>query len=296
MSSASVNPTPTNVRTYGDLVVSIESGKPWPGVYRGSKYTLRGNGTGTSLLLNHRRVELEGEMPDGLIETLRSIGKSDGTGHGSIRVTANRDVLTKIHADNYPNIDEALVDEGWIPVYVGKLSGSIEFPAVDNDPDEGMLDPPCVWEGLPFKHGESWTMPVSGGPEWRIKLSQSFQFPSSHDHTDLTRTFRSFRPNGGRFRINEHGHVWAELPNSEVQNSSQLADKIEAWFEDANDRGRNQLLQLLHRRLEATGGGDPSQGRFPIYLGHISEYDRGDVPTPVITDEAYYVAEAADDR
>jgi len=296
MSTNSVNRTPTNVRTVGDLVVSIESGKPWPGVYRGSKYTLRRNGSDVGLYLNHRLVELEGSVPDGLVETLQDIGKSDGTGHGSIRVTANRDVLTKIHADNYPNVDEALVDEGWIPVYVGKLSGAIKFSNVDNDPDDGTLDPPCVWEGLPFKHGECWTMPVSGGPEWRIKLAQAFQFPSIHDHTDLTRTFRSFRPNGGRFRVNEHGHVWVELPNSEVQKSGQLADKIDAWFDDARDNGRNQLLQLIHRRLEATGSGDPKKGLLPIYIGHISEYDRGDVPTPVVTDKAYYVAEAADDR
>jgi len=296
MSRASVNRTPTNVRTYGDLVVSIESGQPWPGVYRGSKYTLRQNGSEVSIYLNHRRLELQGSMPVGLVEALRDIGKSDGTGRGSIRITANRDVLTKIHAANYPNVDEALVDEGWIPVYVGKLSGAIEFPNVDNDPDDGTLNPPCVWEGLPFKHGERWTMPVSGGPEWRIKLAQAFQFPSTHDHTDLTRTFRSFRPNGGRFHINEHGHIWMELPNDDVQNSNQLADKIEAWVDDARDRGRNQLLQLIHRRLEATGNGDPKKGQFPIYLGHISKYDRGDIPTPIVIDEAYYVAEAADDR
>jgi hypothetical protein len=296
MSRASVNRTPTNVRTYGDLVVSIESGQPWPGVYRGSKYTLRQNGSEVGIYLNYRRLELQGSMPVGLVEALRDIGKSDGTGRGSIRITANRDVLTKIHAANYPNVDEALVDEGWIPVYVGKLSGAIELPNVDNDPDDGTLNPPCVWEGLPFKHGERWTMPVSGGPEWRIKLAQAFQFPSTHDHTDLTRTFRSFRPNGGRFRINEHGHIWMELPNDDVQNSNQLADKIEAWVDDARDRGRNQLLQLIHRRLEATGNGDPKKGQFPIYLGHISKYDRGDIPTPIVTDEAYYVAEAADDR
>jgi len=110
-----------------------------------------------------------------------------------------------------------------------------DFPGVENDPDEGTLDPPCVWEGLPFRHGERWSMPVTGGPEWRIKMTQSFQFPSTYDHTGLARTYRSFRPNGGRFRINEHGHVWMELPNERVQRSEQLTEKLEAWYADAND-------------------------------------------------------------
>jgi hypothetical protein len=296
MSDAQLNRNPTTVSPDEDLVVSIESGKPWPGVYRGSKYSLRRDGGGVSLYLSHRRIELEGAVPDGLLDALLAVGKSDGAGLGSVRVTANRDVLTKVQADNYPAVDEALVDEGWIPVYVGKLSGVIAFPNVENNPAAGALDPPCVWEGLPFNHGESWTMPARGGPEWRIKLSQSYKFPSANDHTDLTRTFRSFRPSGGRFRINEHGHIWIELPNQKVQKSAQLADKVESWYETAKDRGRNQILQLIHRRLEATGGGDPSSGRLPIYLGHISDYDSGEVPTPTINDRSYYVAEAGVNR
>jgi len=295
MGHPNINRTPTTVSPDGDLVVSIESGKPWPGVYRGSKYSLRRNGSGVDLYLSHRRLELEGTLPDGLMAALRDTGKSDGTGLGSIRVSANRDVLTKVQADNYPAVDETLVDRGWIPVYIGKLSGSIDFPNVENDPDEGTLDPPCVWEGLPFNHGERWSIPASGGPEWRIKLSQVYRFPSSNDHPDLTRTFRSFRPSGGRFRVNEHGHLWLELPNKKIQNSAQLANTIETWYEDANDRGRNQLLQLIHRRLEATGNGDPNEGLFPIYVGHISDYDSGELPTPIINDKTYYVAEAEED-
>lgn len=293
--SARINRTPSTVRSYGDLVVSIESGKPWPGVYRGSKYSLRGNGSDVGLYLNHPRMQLQGKLPDGLLEALRDIGKSGGTGRGSVKITANRDVLTKVHSDNYPRVDEALVDDGWIPVYVGKLSGAIEFPFIDNDPDEGTLDPPCVWEGLPFKHGERWTIPVEGEPEWRVKKPESFRFQSAYDHSNLARTYRSFRESGGIFRVNEHGHVWMELPNENVQQSALLADKIETWYDDARQEGRNQLLQMIHRRLEATGDGNPRNGLFPIYLGHTSEFDRGDIPTPVVNDERYFQAEATKD-
>lgn len=296
MTRAKINRTPTTVRAYGDLTVSIESGQPWPSAYRGSKYTIRGNESDAGLYLNHALLELEGTLPEGLVETLRELGKSDGLGFGTVRVTANRDVLTKIKAEHYQHVEEAFVDEGWIPVYVGKLSGEIEFPHVNNNPDPGTLDPPCVWEGLPFRHGDRWTVPVSGGPEWRIKLQQSFQFPSQFDHTDLTRTYRSFRSSGGRFRINEHGHVWIELPNSQIDRSSQVSDKVDQWYQDAKEHGRNQLLQLIHRRLESTGNGDPKDGLLPIYIGHISDYDQGDIPTPIINDKAYYVCEGQTDR
>ena len=310
MSTTRINRTPTTVRAYGDVTVTIESGQPWPGVYRGSKYTIRGNGHGhgsgsgsgsgsrrdVGLYLNHALVELEGTLPDGLVEALSELGKADGIGLGTVRVTANREVLTKIRANHYSNVEEAFVNEGWIPVYIGKLSGEIEFRHVDNNPDRSKLDPPCVWEGLPFRHGERWTVPVSGGPEWRIKLQQSFQFPSPFDHTDLTRTFRAFRSSGGRFRVNEHGHVWIELPNRDVQQYAQISDKVDQWYQEARERGRNQLLQLIHRRLEATGKGNPKDGLFPIYIGHISEYDQGDIPTPIINDETYYVCEGQSDR
>ena len=290
--SATLNRTPSTVRTFGDLVVSIESGKPWPGVYRGSKYSLRGNGSGIGLYPSHRDIEIEGAVPDGLMDALHDTGKSEGTGRGSIKITANRDVLTKVKAEEYSNLDEAFVERGWVPVYLGKLSGSIEFPNIDNDPDDGTFDPPCVWEGLPFNHGERWTMPVSGSPEWRKKMTQSFRFPSAYDHGSLTKTYRSFRPNGGRFRVNEHGHVWMELPNKDVQQSSLLGDKLESWYEESRSQGRNQVLQMIHRRLKSTGGGNPKNGWLPIYLGHISDFDRGDIPTPVINDETYFEYEA----
>lgn len=292
MADARLNPVPSTVRAVGDRVVTIDSGKPWPGVYRGSKYSIvQGNGQPT-LKLNHRDIQIDGQIPDGLHPTLQDVGKSGGSGLGSIRVTADRDVLTKVRAENYPNVDEALVSEGWIPVYLGKLSGTIDFGWLDNDPDPGSLDPPCVWEGLPFRHGERWSVAANGGLEWRRRQPFQFQFPSSYRHRDLVRTYQSYRDTGGRLRVNEHGHIWMEFPNESIQDSGHLRDKLEEWYEEARDTGRTELLNLIHRRLTATGAGDPQAGCFPLYLGHVSQYDDGNVPTPVITDKSYYLLAA----
>ncbi len=292
MSKPKLNRVPANVRSYGDLIVTIESGNPWPSAYRGSKYTIRTKGNGVGLYLNHRVIELEGTLPQGLHDALKEVGKSGGSGLGSIRVTANREVLTKINAENYRYTDQAFVSDGWIPVYLGKLSGNIEFSGLSNDPNPSTIDPPCVWEGLPFNHGETWSMTIRDGLQWRIKIGQKFSFASAYSHDNLERMYKTYRPNGGRLRCNEYGHVWMELPNKQVQKSSTIREMIEDWFQDAQKNGRNQVLNLIHRRLEATGNGDASKGRFPIYLGHISEYDDGNVPTPVISDQDYFVLAA----
>lgn len=292
MTTAKISRTPTSVRAYDDLVVTIKSGKPWPSVYRGSKYSVHRTNTGVGLSLNHRQVQVEGSIPKGLHDALKSVGKSDGSGLGSIRVTANRDVLTKVKAEHYPAADEALVDKGWIPVYLGKLSGQIAFDGINNDPDPTAFDPPCVWEGLPFRHGECWSMTIHDGLQWRIKLGQQFSFPSTYQHSGLEQKYKSFRSNGGRLRINEHGHVWMEMPNKKVRNSTHLSSVLEEWYQDARDNDRNEILNLIHRRLKATGNGNPKKGQFPIYLGHISDYDNGNTPTPVVTDKNYFALAA----
>jgi len=290
MSDAQLNRVPSAVRAYNDMVVTIESAQPWPGVYRGSKYSIVQRNGDAGLKLNHRDVQLSGSIPTGLHQGLQEVGKSNGSGLGSIRITANRDILTKVNSENYPNVDQALVSEGWIPVYLGKLSGGIDFDGIDNDPDPSTVDPPCVWEGLPFRHGERWTVTANGVLEWRISVLGQFNFPSSYQHAGLVQTYKSMRAHGGRLRVNEHGHVWMELPNQRIQNTNELSQTLQEWYHQAREAERNQLLNLIHRRLKATGGGNPEDGLFPIYLGHVSQFDSGNMPEPVITDKSYYEA------
>lgn len=290
MSNARLNTVPANVRTIGDRIVSIDPGNPWPGVYRGSKYSILQNGSDLELVHQYQDLDIEGEMPKHLVDSLCAVNKSGGDATGSIRVTADREVLTKVHADNYPHADRALVSEGWIPVYLGKLNGLINFGWLENDPDSSALDPPCVWEGLSFKHGERWSVTVTGDLEWRINRPARFQFPSAYSHHDLTRTYSALRSTGGRLRINEYGHTWMEFPVNELSKHSKTEGMMEEWFKTAKQQNRNRISNLLFERLKATGNGNPSSGNLPVYLGHISEFDNGHIPSPVITDKDYYLS------
>lgn len=290
MSKVRLNAVSANVRTLGDRIVTIDPGMPWPGVYRGSKYSIVEDGDDLELVSRYQDLDIPGEMPKNLAGALRDVNKSGGDATGTIRVTANRDVLTKMHADNYPHTDKALVGEGWIPVYLGKLNGSIDFGWVENDPDESMMEPPCVWEGLPIKHGERWSVTVNGDLEWRIKRPAKFHFPSAYSHNDLTLTYSTLRSAGGRLRINEYGHIWMEFPVDDLSKQSEARGLMEDWFKTAKQEGRNQISNLLFERLKATGNGDPSNGNLPVYLGHASHFDKGDIPSPVITDQNYYLS------
>lgn len=296
MSDPQLNLVATNVRTIGNRIVTIEPGKPWPGVYRGSTYSIVERSGEPTLLMRYQDLDIEGSLPARLVDQLEAVGKSAGDGTGTIRVTAKRDILTKVHADHYANSDEALISEGWIPVYLGKLAGTIEFDWLRNNPAESELEPPCVWEGLPFNHGERWSVTANGDLEWRIRHPDQFHFPSAYHHTDLTRTYESLRGSGGCLRVNEYGHIWMELPRTVSNKHSSLQGELRDWLETAKQQERNRLANLLVERLRATGNGDPQSGNIPLYLGHVSQYDTGNVPSPVVTDKNYYVQLAKGER
>ena len=290
MSKPALNTVLSNVRTIGDRIVSIEPGKPWPGVYRGSKYSVVSQGREHALLMRYQDLDIEGELPEGIVPALQQVEKSGGDGTGSVRITANQAVLTKVKAENYPHPDEALISEGWIPVYLGTLRGTIDFDWLKNDPSKGELSPPCIWEGLCFNDGERWSVTSNGVLQWRKKFSEgAFRFPSAHSHSELAATYKTFRGTGGRLRINEYGHIWMELPRDKAANNGQLQGSLKKWLQDAKGAGRNRVANLLVERLKATGGGDPQSGNIPLYIGHVSQYDGGHLPSPVITDKQYYL-------
>lgn len=286
--TASISSVPTTIRPYEDTTATIEPGMPWPGVYRGSKYSLTGDHRRPNLSVVHQGLTIDGEVPAGLTDNLQAIGKSNGTGLGTFRVTADKHVLTKVHSDDYPHVADALIDEGWIPVYVGKLSGIMEFHGFDNDPSE----PPMLWSGLTFKHGERWTVTVNGLLQWRYTKGQRFHFPSIEHHSDLVSAYQSVRKSGGRLRVNEYGHVWMEAPIESIQRFDKLYDGVQRWLKQQEREGNNELVSMLYRKLKRTGGGDPSNGNVPLYVGHVSDFDLGTVPIPIVTDPEYYLLDS----
>lgn len=280
----------TVVPIEGGEEVTIQPGDPWPSAYRGSKYSLvesRKRSRDKIVQWQYKDLRAVVEPPPGLVQGLQSVGKSLATGKGSFRLTADREVLTKVQADQYPKSDKAPHSTGWIPVYVGRLNGRLGFDKLRNDPDKTA---PAIWDGLPFHHGETWSVGVDDTLIWK---QDQFRFESAFDHPELVETYQQFRSIAGRLYINEFGHIWVNAPADEVPDDreAEIRELFQAW-RDAVERGGNSAaLRLVTKRLEVTSrDGDLMNGHLPLYVGHLSDFDGGLIPRPVVTDPTYFVA------
>lgn len=276
---------PTTVPIAGDRSVQIDPKQPWPSAYRGSRYSLVTNDDfdGPALEWKQRDLSIFAEPPKGLHRAMALVGKS----HGSFRVTAGGEVITKVEADDYSNVDEAPVSDGWIPAYLGKLSGEIDFGEVESNPSTPMKDI-AVWRGLPFNHGERWSVSSDGQLVWNWR---DFRFASVVDHSELVAAYSEYRTNPGRLYVTEHGHVWINVPNHDVAPGKEgtIRRAITKWRDEAERTGDAATLRLVNRRMVATSkDDDPSTGHIPIHLGHLTDFDDGAVPRPVVDDESYF--------
>jgi hypothetical protein len=291
--TGSVTDTPTEVPIADGQDVSIEPSQPYPAPYRGSKYSVVDSRRhGTVLQWKYNDLVVHVEPPGGLVDRLESLGKSRGSGKGSIRITAGQEVLTKIHSSNYPYIDQAPVDTGWIPVYLGRLTGDLDFD-IDIDPAPPDADL-WVWGGFPFNHGESWGVAHDDRLVWKW---QDYRFYSAFGHADLVEKYQQYRVIAGRLYINEFGHIFINVARDEVPPGKEEAvEQVFADWQAAVERSGDTAAQrLVNRRLKVTGDGDPTEGLLPMYVGHLSEFDDGTVPKPVVTDPEYYVAAAREE-
>lgn len=285
--TATFEEAPTTVPIDGGESVEIDPGQPWPSAYRGSQYSLVDHDDYDDSVLKweQRDLRIFTTPPSALRRQLALLGKSGG--HGSVRVTADGEVLTKVPADEYPHVDRAPVSDGWIPVYVGRLSDGPEFAEVDLDP-RAPRDGVGVWPGFPFNHGERWSVTTDGELRWRWK---DYDFGSAFDHPELVETYRSYRPSGGRLYVTEHGHVWGNVDPDSVAPSEAAAvrEAVSEWRQNAERAGDSAALRLVNRRLVATSSDDdPSNGLLPVHLGHLGQFDGGVVPRPVVNDESYF--------
>lgn len=279
----------TKVPINGGRTVTIDAGQPWPSAYRGSQYSIVTHDNFSDPVLKWEKQDLKifTNPPQGLRRALVLLGKSGGL--GSIRITSDREVLTKIPADDYKHVDQAPIDTGWIPVYVGRLSGTIDFEEVNTDPR-----PPRykvqVWEGFTFNHGERWSVSHNGNLIWTWR---DYRFESAFDHNDIVETYREYRETAGRFYITEYGHIWVNVSRDNIpaQKASEVRNAIRSWKRDAESSGDAATLRLVNRRLVATSrDDDPATGLLPIHIGHLSQFDSGKIPQPIVDDESYYQA------
>lgn len=288
--SPQFNEEATKVPISSRQSVTVEPGQPWPSAYRGSRYSLVNEedfGDSAVLKWENRDLSIFADAIPGLRQAMRQAGKRDGL--GSFRITAQGEVITKVKADRYAHLEQAPVSDGWIPVYLGATSGTIDFGSVDTDPT-----PPKkgiqVWTGLPFKHGERWSVSHDEKLVWNWR---DYRFESAFDHPELIEKYASYRPNPGRVYITEHGHVWGNVPYNDVLTGKEreVRQTIAAWREEAESTGDKSSLRLVNRRLVATSqSDDPAEGHLPVHLGHLGSFDGGTIPRPIVDDETYYAA------
>lgn len=290
MKETIVQPSSTTVPIKGRKDVQIDAGQPWPAPYRGSIYSIIDSRKHSQKVLQWQYKDLKAQIepPKKLLERLESVGKSGQSGKGSIRITANGDVLTKVEASNYSRVTEAPVSKGWIPVYLGELNGNLGFN-IETDP-EPPEQSPTVWSGFPFNHGERWTVSHDDKLLWKWR---DYRFYSAFNHSELIETYKQFRNPAGRLYINEFGHIYVNVPNpSDSQAKNVLLQIFNEWKKNAKAQNDSAALRLVNRRLKVTGGGEIEEGLLPLHLGHLSQFDEGAVPQPVVTDESYYVETA----
>lgn len=285
-----LNETSTQVPIKNTRTVEIEPGQPWPSAYRGSTYSIVSDEDFDDAVCKweHRDLAIFTDPPAGLRKALVLLGKSGG--YGSFRITADGEILSKVPAEDYKNVDQAPHDGGWIPVYVGKLQRPLDFDEVTTDPKQpksGQID---VWRGFPFNHGERWAVSHDGTLIWKWR---DYRFESAFDHPDLVSAYNQYRDTAGRLYITENGHIWVNVPRDGIAagQEQKVGSTVQRWQKQAEREDDRATLRLVNRRLVATSQtDDPATGHFPIHLGHLSDFDNGVVPKPVVNDETYFKA------
>lgn len=288
--TATFEEEPTTVPVKNGQSITIEPGKPWPSAYRGSRYSLVSDEDYEDVVLKweHRDLNIFTEPPSGLRRALVLLGKSGG--RGSVRVTADNEVLTKIPAEDYEYVDQAPVDSGWIPVYVGKLQSPIDFEEVETDPTPPTQSNIKVWRGFTFNNGERWAVSHDDKLVWKWR---DYRFESAFNHDELIAEYQQYRGTAGRLYITENAHVWVNLPKQDIRPDQEetVRRAIAQWKQKAEEAGDIASLRLVNRRLVATSRqDDPATGHFPIHIGHLGNFDGGTIPRPIVEDESYYQA------
>ncbi|MEZ3145463.1 hypothetical protein [Halobaculum sp. MBLA0143] len=286
--TASFERRSTRVPIDGGESVELDPLDPWPSAYRGSRYSLvtEGQFDEPRLKWEHRGLAVYGDPPTGLGRAMLLAGK-DG-GRGSFRVTARGEVLTKVHSGSYDNVDRAPVSHGWVPVYLGRLSGAVDLGDVPTDPDAPGEGEVSVWTGPPFSHGEQWAVGTDGRLIWTWG---DYRFESAFDHPELIDAYDQYRSTPGAVYITEAGHAWVNVPQDDVEpgRTDVIERAVHEWQTTAEETGDETTLRLVTRRLRATSrDDDPATGHLPIHLGHLSGFDGGTLPRAVVDDSSYF--------
>jgi len=211
----------------------LEKNDIWPKPYIGSRYNFKTDGIYYRIPEVGIKIKAKKWNQD-LLKDLFDVNPEPNG--GSFKVNENGEVITKVKTGN-----------GWIPYYVGQYDIDIKFNGIELNPGPE-LKPGDLWPGLYYLHGSMYSFSFYKD-EIFCKRNNKQRYYSISNNMDLIQKLRKYRPDGGRFYINEHKKVWVNskhLPNehsieSQVRNFSSMQK------------------YLLDQRIEATGC-------FPVFV------------------------------
>jgi len=212
-----------------------EVGEKYDGVYRGTGYSLNyKKEVWWRRDWEHLKHMIEFSDED-ILDKILDL-KPQG---GSFKITEGREVLTKKYDDE---------EKEYIPIYVGKFNGEIEFEDFDWDPDD--IDKGSLW---PAPYDGS-TFSVNDKNDLKVNIG-GVKTSAIEGHEELTKKVLKFKNKGGRFKINENGKILTLLYEAPYP------EKIQKQIENLSDEEKN----LIDIRSDSS-----IDEMVPIYIGEFS--------------------------
>lgn len=251
---------PTDVPVVDEKLVTVSPGDVWPLPHRGSRYTVKKVDGGLKVCWTRLDVKHDASsLPKDLI---KAMGTHRGDQRGRFMVTPHGEVIAR----------REIRDGVWQSVYLGILDGVLDFPGFELDPSG--LKTGNLWPGLHFIHGEVFAVwNRAGNQDYLYWTGRGLYFRTIERYPDICAEVRRIRPRCGRIYITENGHIWMNLPGSEVSRSFQ-AGFFKLLAEDKkrlSDGKHDILLRSTYDRYSATNC-------YPVYLGRMSDFDSGNAP------------------
>jgi hypothetical protein len=267
---ASLKDVDTEVPGVDENLTTVSPGDVWPLPHRGSRYTIREiEGKLRVCWARMDVVHPSEKLPSRLLKAMRE-HKRDR--RGRFVLTPCREVIARREAQ----------PEVWESVYLGRMGGVLSFPGFDLDPQT--IDTGNLWTGLHFTHGEVFAVwNRDGNDDYLYWSGQGIYFRSIQRYPELCAKVRNIRPRCGRIYITENGHIWMNLPRSEVSYEfgpefSRLLSEDRQRFSDPQ---YDILLRSVYERVRATGC-------YPVYVGRISDFDSGEPPRTHFSARAHF--------
>lgn len=238
-------------------IIEIHPGDRWSLPFRGSRYSLKEVDGKIKFCWSHMdKVYAAEKLPTGLLKAF-SAYKNDT--RGSLRITPYGEVITK-------------VAKTWEPVYLGKIKGDLEFEGFTLNPEK--YDVGRIWKGFHFKHGEVFAVWArDGSGDYLYWSKQGVYFRTIDEHPEICSRVREIRPRCGRLYITETGHIWMNLPTTEI--SSEWLPIIRDYIEEDKAELANPEYDVVLRSLSERVNNTHC---WPIHIGHVSDYDQGKAP------------------